>query len=220
VRVLGGCFVAFHLVLAPLTLPLRSYQIGIMQDSYDGAYGSLERLGDLEGRTLVIVQGPDWMWTAYAPHWRRLMGEAGPDRVWALGTGLAATRVSRPDERTLELASEEGFLTSIMDQGFRHRNRPFRPGDRATLGPVAIEVREVTADGRPARLVASFPVPLEASELVWAVWTSEGYVPFAVPEVGETATVEAISLAAMAGFRYEGDEAPSSPPGEGPPEGS
>ena len=202
VRWLGGLLAATHLVMAPLLLPLRSYFPAIMQSGYDGAYRSMDQLGDLTDRTLIIVNGPDAFWTSYTSLCRAHLGRTVPNRVLALATGLASSRVTRVDARSLRLESEEGYLTSFLDRLFRHPERPFAPGDTVRVSDVEIRLEKVTDDGRPVALLCVFDNSLEQPNRVWAVWSKRGYVPFELPAIGAVVEIDATAVSDLASFEY------------------
>lgn len=62
-------------------------------------------------------------------------------------------------------------------------------GDTVELTAVTVEVIALTDDGRPAEVAFSFSVPLEDPSLRWLAVTTDGYIPFTVPAVGETVLV-------------------------------
>lgn len=74
-----------------------------------------------------------------------------------LPLGLGPLRVQRTGARTLELSGSDRFLTSLMDRGFVHRDRPLDPGFRASMGEMTVEVTAVNEVGAPSRLVCTFP---------------------------------------------------------------
>ena len=205
-RILAGLFIAFHLVLAPLLLPLRSLQPKAMSVSLDEAFKSLDQVGDQEalaGETLFVVIAPQFTYTSYAVLGRQSLGLPAPDRVIALAHGVGATTVTRVDDHTLSIASEDGFVTSPLDGLLRDPERPFAPGLDVELSDLSIEVERVTDNGYPAELRCTFSGEMNEPGRLFVTWSEQGFVPFALPAVGETATIDAVDPAALASYHYE-----------------
>ena len=62
-------------------------------------------------------------------------------------------------------------------------------GQIVKLDDVAIEVLEIN-NGLPSAARFRFLVSLEDSSLLWFYWQDGKYIPFTLPAVGETITVE------------------------------
>jgi hypothetical protein len=52
----------------------------------------------------------------------------------------------------------------------------------------------VSPNGRPLEVLVRFGVELEDSSLEWLQWGKHEYVPFRLPDVGETVTVPAVDM--------------------------
>lgn len=202
-KILAVVFIAFHLVLAPLLLPARALQPLTMAASTDDAFRSLDRLGDLSGKTVVIVSAPQFNYATYTLFTRRVLGLSTPNRATALATGLNATTVTRVDDRTLRLVADEGFLTAALDRVFHHPGHRFEAGQTVSLSDLSIEIIRVSDVGDPIELECTFEHSLNDPSLLFTAWSAEGYVPFELPAVGESAEIAAVNPAELATFQYE-----------------
>ncbi|MBU0754012.1 MAG: hypothetical protein KJ645_02665, partial [Planctomycetes bacterium] len=129
-----------------------------------------------------------------------------------LGSSCNPIHIRRDDERTLVIRPEGGFLAApgsqrpgreveriLFDQhcGFQAVDRlyrdssPMTKGGRIELLGIAVEITEVTPDGRPAEAVFHFATKLENRFFQWLRWEDGVFVPFAVPAVGERVTLPA-----------------------------
>ena len=102
---------------------------------------------------------------------------------------------SRPDARTLVLRPTDGYLRYFEDTNVRSRDIPFTVGDHVDLDDIAITIRAVTADARPAEVEYRFSVGLDDPSLRWLVWQHGAYRPFRVPAVGASLELPADSFA-------------------------
>jgi hypothetical protein len=62
-------------------------------------------------------------------------------------------------------------------------------------------VSEVGSDGRPLEVLVRFEVDLEDRSLEWYQWGEHGFVPFRLPEIGETVLVPAVDMRETLFFR-------------------
>jgi hypothetical protein len=99
--------------------------------------------------------------------------------------------IYRPDERTLVVRPEGGFLASPFDNVYRDSDHPLKKGERVTLAGMTVDIVEITQDGRPAVAAFRFPCNLEDPSLRWLRWEGKRYAPFELPSVGETGEISA-----------------------------
>jgi hypothetical protein len=76
----------------------------------------------------------------------------------------------------------------------RDPRRRFVRGETVTMRGLRIEVTEVTSDGRPGEMLATFEQPLETEALVWMAWRKSGFVPFTAPAVGQSVTLPSVNF--------------------------
>ncbi|MDF1564732.1 MAG: hypothetical protein P1V51_16950 [Deltaproteobacteria bacterium] len=201
-RLLIGSLVLFHLVLSPLAKPFRTYQPHEIQAPITSAFRSLDRVGELRGRTLVILHGLDFFWTTHAGMVREGLGLSPPERIITLSTGMSALVVSRVDERTLRLTTEGAFFDSGYETVMLDPDRPFRAGEPFSIEGVRLVMEAVDERGLPTAVRATFDDALEQADRVWVVWSADGYVPFELPAVGEEVEVPAIDALAALTYTY------------------
>lgn len=191
--VLSGAMLAVlllvHAVAAPLLLPrvARSFvavEPFLQRPALDLAGGEA-----LASRHLVILDHPFPFGGCYLVPVRDLAGLPVPRSMHQLAPGGAPLLVSRPDERTLVLRPERGFVSAPLDDLFRSPERPMRAGDRVRAGPMEVEVLALTPDGRPAESRFRFDVPLDDPALDWRRWERGAYVPWKPPPVGARLTL-------------------------------
>jgi hypothetical protein len=192
-RGLAYSIVAIHLVIAPLSYPLRARGIVAVRRSLALAYDSVPK--DAGGQTLVFVNPPMDPYAAYVPVLLAAHGKPVPRQLW-LATGATDVVLERLDARTLRVEQDGGFLRVYSEWMLRDRRRPFRVGERIDVGVARIVVTKVTEDGRPAQVVAEFDRELE--RLRWMNWEGLGYVDFQLPKVGQKVTVPKVDLIRVA----------------------
>jgi hypothetical protein len=67
---------------------------------------------------------------------------------------------------------------------YRDRRIPMQVGERVELEGLAIEVLELTRDGRARRVRFSFDAPLEAPKFAFYYWANGHFEPLRVPALG------------------------------------
>ncbi|MDC3986999.1 hypothetical protein [Polyangium jinanense] len=186
----AAVLVLFHLVLAPLLLPLRAWSTGSMLHGFtERAIASMPRMDGAEGRTLVVVSAPDSVLVnTVMAAWINENAPL-PSELRVLSTSVGGTlKVGRVDDRTLSVTLSDGFFRDPTATVFRDTEKaPLRVGDRVPVGAMAAEIVSVTEDGKlPSRIDFHFDRSLDDPSMVWAVWEKTRFVPFVVPKVGET----------------------------------
>ncbi len=189
-------FAVFHLVLAPLLLPLRVWAVGFVARMGSRLATSIPADESVRGKTLVILSSSA-EFTTFPPWMERQVREIPrPGRMRVLATCLGRLEVSRTDAKTLRVRPEHGFMDHDALRIVRGRSRPFRSGDEVVLSDLLVRVRAVTTDGRPAEADFTFGVPLSDPSLVWTRLQAGGaLVPWSPPAVGESLTLPAIAPA-------------------------
>lgn len=184
-----------HGVLAPIALPIRARIPGSVNRGVARIDALVPSDPALARQDLVIVSVPFKYLCNFASVVRRSNGGVSPQRWRCLGVTPDDVVVSRPDARTLLLRPALGYLRFFEDTNVRARRVPFAAGDRVELPDLAIEVRAVTADARPAEIEVRFAVPLEDPSLRWVAWRDGAYRAFVPPPVGGSVTLPAESFA-------------------------
>lgn len=188
VRWTVGGVVFLHLVLAPLLTPLQIGALGMVFGVFDEVDRQVPVDEALADQRLVLVNGVEF--SGYVKLLRELRGDPGPRAVSWLGHLESDLEVTRAGPRALTIVPRRGFLATRGQQLCRSpRSFPFAAGDVVEVGELRVEIEEVTADGRPARVTFHFPVALEDPSLRWMVWREGQLRPFDPPEVGRTVRV-------------------------------
>ena len=76
-----------------------------------------------------------------------------------------------------------------MDMVVRSESRPMNLHETIELPTVTIEITELTVDDCPAEATFRFRAPLEDPSFRWLYIEDARYVPFVVPDIGETVEV-------------------------------
>ena len=204
-RAVAWAAVALHLVLSPLGLLGAASGVDLLGQVPTRAGGTLPSDARLSTQHLLLVNTPSAFLSAQSLLEHGLAGGPAPARAHVLGSGLGTVRVTRPDARSLALRPEGGWLAppgsvsrngeptppvfdqhhilAIFDRLYRGPDA-FAVRQRLDLGGLTVEVRDLTADGRPAEALFVFERPLEDPAHRWLQWRSGGYQPFAPPPVG------------------------------------
>lgn len=197
-----------HAVAAPLLLPVRARIPGSVARGVERIDQLLPGDSALAQQDLVLVNVPFKYLCNFASVVRRSNGGVSPMHWRCLGVSPDEVRVTRIDERTIELTpvatthmssgavasdamTHVGYLRFFEDTNVRARSVPFVAGERVDVTGLAVIVSDVTADHRPETIVAHFDVPLESPSLRWLVWRDGAYRPFVPPAVGSTTTIAA-----------------------------
>lgn len=186
-----GALVAFHLIVAPVLLPLKCLANFSMERMRAEADASIPRGADVAAETLVVVSVATegtifFVWTQ-----REAAGVPMPRGTRILSTGFGPTTVSRTDAATLRVSPAGGFLASELHQLMRAPSRRFHLHDTVDLSDLRATVVALTDDGRPRTVEFRFATPLESAGRRWMRGAGMGLVPWTPPAVGETVVVPA-----------------------------
>ena len=194
VRALTTCWVLFHLVLAPLQLPIKALAPWFAGAVFEKSARSLDRVDPLSGRTLIFVNAPGFFQSSWAPLIRQQIGRSFPRKVRILGSTFSGVEVTRLAPRSLRLRSASGFATGMLDSLMFAADRPFRAGQVIRVSDLEIELGALTERGLPRELICRFSRDLDHDGYVWAAWHSDGYHRFVLPRPGQTMSLEATTI--------------------------
>ncbi|MDI1482732.1 hypothetical protein [Polyangium sp. y55x31] len=190
VGAVAAVLVLFHLVLAPLLLPLRAWSTGSMLHGFtERAISSIPKMDGAEGRTLVVVSSPDSVIVSTVMAAWINENSPLPSVLRVLSTAVGGTlKAGRVDERTLSVTLTDGYFRDPTATVFRDPEKaPLRVGDRIPIGTMVAEIVSLAEDGKvPSRIDFHFDRSLDDPSMVWLVWERTRFVPFVVPKVGET----------------------------------
>ena len=142
---------------------------------------------EITDKTLVLVNPPSVFFALTSALAWAGNEQPMPMRMRALTSSLLRpVQVERPDDRTLVVRPEYGYLAWVFDRLFRNENHPFALGDRVELTGMTVEIRSLTGDGRPRDVAFIFSASLEDPNLVWLQHKEGRFVPFSPPAVGES----------------------------------
>ena len=210
-RVFAGVFVAVHLVIAPLLLPVGAGAMRVLGESLGQQNASLPTDEAFTRETVVFANSftalADIVWVQT----RVYRKEPLPLRSLRLCPSCTPATLTRIDDRTLAVRPVGGYLLPprqwpeperappvsalymlrSMDLLFRSEGDLLPLGYTVELAAATVEVTALTEDGRPAEATFRFRVPLEDPSLRWLVQRGMRYEPFTPPAVGETVEVPA-----------------------------
>ena len=188
----AAALVVVHVVLAAPLLAVRSRSMETVSRPLRRADASVPPYG-LDDGMLVLANPPSDIFVAYVVILRASEGRPLPPTRW-LATGTSDVAITRVDERSLRVRPDGGFIPFVSERMLRRLDRPFARGQRIRLDGVDVDIVDVTADGRPAEIVARFDRPLEDPKLHWAAWHKSGFVPWTPPPVGARVVLPAQSF--------------------------
>ncbi len=198
-----------HLLYAPIGLARATADLRAFGDVIESAAESLPSGPEVESQVAVIVQTPTAFVSIQGFPIQVAAGRPTPRRFLVLGSSIHALSIERPDERTLLVRPQGGYLLPagsplpgteqpaldprylmpIFD-GLYRDTTPVRLHERFDVPGASIQVTELTPDGRPAEARFEFDARLEDPCLLWLRWEDGAYAPFEVPPVGGTVTLQ------------------------------
>jgi len=194
-RLLAGVLVARHLALAPLLLVTGSLSPRTIAAILDRASRSLPSEPMIAKETLVVVNAPHAFLVSFVPALRQERGLPAPRRLRTLGTTMGEVRITREDEQTVLLETPGGYLEGRAHQVMWDPADRRDAGYHVDLGDMTVTVLAATADGRPETIRVHFTSSPTAAPFRWVVWHGDGFVPFALPEPGQSATIAPLDVA-------------------------
>lgn len=184
-----------HLVMAPLSLPVKIYiQAQIFQLIEAPIQDDSQTV--LEGKTVITLDDVTMIGTTRL-HDRRVWDGADiPAQTYAIAPmslGPMPIRYTRLDETTLSVE----FLKPYSWIFWRDLRHPFAPGDQVKLERLRVEIVRVDSRGVPTEITLSFDVPLEDPAYVWLEYkdlvpwpfSPPHFVPITPPPIGESITL-------------------------------
>jgi len=179
--------VIMHLVFAPLVL---RWQSGAPM-GWPEMWEAMQELPDVTqrdaGRDLIVVNHPLALNMCEALLARAYDRRPIPRSTTVLAPSGAPLRVTRVDERTLELRVADGFFQDTFARLFYTADHPPPANVPYDLPAVRVTVLELTAGSGPRVVRYGFKAPLEdESTFHWMCSRTGGFVPFKPPAVGQS----------------------------------
>jgi hypothetical protein len=190
-------FVAIHLVISPLSVPVRAWTMGFTGQMLEKAVATIDDLPQnllptpdaLSEKDLVVISAPSDFDAWHIPIIRSSLRQPVPLNTWALNVGPFMTECRRIDEFTLEIRPEFGFVTYPWARMFRGWSYPFTLGETIKLHGLTITVKGLTADNRPSVAEFRFDKPLEDPSRIFVTYVDGGYVPWDIPKIGNNSNL-------------------------------
>ena len=180
------CLCVVHLVLAPLMLPLRSYTFGFVGDWLSSSIDSLDKLPDIDGKTIIVVNAPMIYFSAFISVMRDYEGKSIPAQAYTLAPnepngGDLIIKVE--DEFTLRVRPTLGFSRIPMTRG---RDQLMEVGYTVDLEAMRVEVTELSEAGHPSEALFHFKKKLNDSSHLWLHHQDSAYQIYQLPKVGKS----------------------------------
>lgn len=188
VRIMIVILVIVHLVAAPLAMPVGAYAFKLFGDPILEAMESIPDEPEIAAQDFVFVNSPDFIFcTGLLSATRILEGRPLPRRIRLLSQGSVPLEITRVDANRLKVTMRGGLFTGVLGRLFRGTDRPMQRGETIRLSGMTVRVLKLDEDGNgPDELLFTFDLPLEDPSLRWLQWEDGAYVPFVVPEPGQT----------------------------------
>ena len=146
--------------------------------------------GPIPEKTVVMLVAPDMFTSAFVPFWRRALNLPVPKRVEASVNSVSPVEILRENDTALRLTVQDGHFGAWTHPLTRKASVPMPPGHTVRQPGILYEVLTATPDCEPIAVRMTFDRPLGDPSLAFVVWGNNGYEPFALPEIGDTATVD------------------------------
>lgn len=175
-----ACFA--HLVLAPPLLASASRQ---MLDLERALTYFVRGFPDAATERVVVLNSPDMTFLGYGRFLAPLLGKPTPRALLSLANGNRTVEVRGVDDHTVEVQSEDGFVSSTTDSLVRAAEKPMPVGSSFDLDDVRVEIVRVNEQGRADVARFRFARRLDDAALAWRAWENAGLVPASPPRPGE-----------------------------------
>ena len=165
---------------------------------------------ELSQQHLYVINPPGTMIYIPGMFQRMFTDEPFPASINFLSSGFTPVHIERADARTIVVTPEGGYtplpgpivddatgmVTHVhlenvyraLDENFYNPRNPMQVGQVVALSEVAVEVTDMTGDGRIAQATFTFAHPLEDDRYVWLLWDEDTstYERVQMPPVGES----------------------------------
>lgn len=188
--------VVCHLLISPWLMPANA--VGMV--FYNALEHSFDDVGEeAVGRDAVFVTSPDYFAVRLMKMTKAVDQAPSPAKFRGLSYGPEQVTVERTAEKTMVLtyaggAMHEPAVTKQALELYRTIKKPMHAGDAVQLEGLAIEVLEVTKDGRPLRVRFDFAEPLGSERYRFYHWVDNGFRALELPAVGETKVLPRATL--------------------------
>jgi hypothetical protein len=185
-RVALVLFLIVHIIIAPIVFQVNTTSPAYLQKYIQDPATKVEAGPEFAKQDVILLNHPLVFFAGYFLTSRSLAGLPAPRRVRPLASGSDPIHLYRPDENTLVIRPEGGFLKNPLDALYRGSEFPLRKGDEVHLTGMTVSISDLTPDGRPAAAAFRFATTLNDSSLRWLQWKKGEYAPFVPPAVGDS----------------------------------
>lgn len=195
-RLLCTAFVMIHLLMSPIIAQLIHAGLGSLNRISHAIISAMPYDDDISPKTVVVVNPPvEPVLLAGISFVRAAYNYPVPAHVWSLSSGELPLTITRIDERTIDIESQQGLLDTPFGKMLRGPSHPMHVGQRVELSGMAVEVLALADGWQPSRARFTFAVPLDDPSLLWFRCQQEGLVPYTPPGVGESETLSSVVTA-------------------------
>ncbi len=207
----ASLLIVLHLVLAPVGLWFSSMiALPAGEKPIRETARSLAKEGDMEGRSVLILNTPSPILSSYLGPRLFVEGYGIPENIWSLSPGIYPLSIERPDTQSLILGVPGSFLLppgaglpggQLIDVRYLHQNfatlyrnleDKIAIGESISMGEWSIEVTEIGEGNQPREITLRFNRPIEEMGMDWYRWEENRVIPYALPEVGEKEKLAAV----------------------------
>jgi hypothetical protein len=186
-RGFGAAMLWGHLLVFSWLVPVNACSL-VLLTSLKRAFADVGP--DAAGSDAVFVTSPDYFAVRLMKMTKAVEHAPAPKRWRALAYGPEQVTVTRTGLRTLVLAYEGGAMRepAVTKQAldlYRSKDAPLVKGQTVSLEGLAIDVLEVTEDGRPLRVRFDFAEPLDSPRYRFYHWVDNHFREMAPPAVGD-----------------------------------
>ena len=195
-------YILLHIVVAPVFFAGRGVQIAhMLHDPIERAAASYPPSSELAGKTLMIVNGPDFLIPSFGMMVRFRRGEPMPEHMRQLAICVQGRILfKRTGERTVEMLLEKGFFHDPFSLVFRKEDPPMPLGHKVQLTGMTATVKAYTSDRkRVATVEFELDRPADDANLVWVIWKDKQMERFTLPAVGEEVELPPVDYALAIG---------------------
>ncbi len=202
-RGFGWALFVVHALLPPLLLPVRAHQMQELGYATEHAFAGLERIDELERKTLIVLGAPADFFVSYLQASRAARGLARPEHVYWFANPEAGLELRLTSERTLSMQRDGGFFVTPPEALYRKPSAPLALNARVSLPELSVSVSRVTTAGVPEAVELSFDEPLTDDRFVFLALRGCAYERIAPGDLQRLEVASALPLAAFLSSCHE-----------------
>ncbi len=170
--IVGRVLIVFHLILAPLLMPIMVFSPKVWADLVPTKPTYFDSVAEIGQKQLVLFATPMPSSVAIAPL-RFYRGDALPKKVWTITTLDVPVEFNIKDLHTVQAVTEGGFIQGV-ETSFRDLELyPFQVGEQIKLNGLTITIIELNPEGHPKRINLKFQEALSSENLVFLRWNQQ-----------------------------------------------